>query len=302
MKNNNVTFDLGRSIPELFNFVSDKNADCIAVTDEKNTISYRHLNDLSEIVAKNLFNSGVKKGEFIPLVFDRSIDMIVAIIAVLKTGAAYIPIDYQKTPFDRVNSIISDSNAGFIITSSEIQKKYFENKLDKKCLLFENLSSLHFNGTTLPLVFPEDTAYAIYTSGSTGEPKGCINRHNSIINLVNALYTVVYNEYPEKLNIGLIASFMFDASVQQIFAALLGGHNLVIVSDATKQDSRKLITYLNKQGIVISDGTPSFLRILNQNQLKVKNLSVRHFIIGGEAFRKDVVDDFYAKFVESAAL
>ena len=61
MKNNNVTFDLGRSIPELFNFVSDKNADCIAVTDEKNTISYRHLNDLSEIVAKNLFNSGVKK-------------------------------------------------------------------------------------------------------------------------------------------------------------------------------------------------------------------------------------------------
>jgi len=150
---------------------------------------------------------------------------------------------------------------------------------------------------------PTDLAYVIFTSGSTGIPKGILVEHKNVINLIVGLNKRIYSRYNQNLKISLVAPYMFDASVQQIFASLLLGHALYIVPDSARGSGERLIKYYIKNKIDISDGTPTHIALmLEENKDDALMPRVKHFIIGGEALPLESVKRFLDLFKEDCPI
>ena len=142
----------------------------------------------------------------------------------------------------------------------------------------------------------EDPAYIIYTSGSTGMPKGVIITHKNVTNLVTGLSEAIFSKYSSPLRVALVASYVFDASMQQIYGALFLGHSLWIVPNEVKQDGHLLVDYFKRQNIDVADGTPAHLRsMLDRVGHKLKDLNIQHLIIGGDRLPPKLLDDFLGK-------
>jgi amino acid adenylation domain-containing protein len=144
---------------------------------------------------------------------------------------------------------------------------------------------------------PESAAYIIYTSGTTGIPKGVVVEHGSLLNLADALLSTIYApRWAEaQVRVALLASFSFDASLQQIVAALLGGHALHVVSDERHKDPAALHRFLEDRHIDVCDGTPSLFSLLSDYWLDHRlGTSVSTFILGGEALRSDHLSRFFS--------
>jgi amino acid adenylation domain-containing protein len=139
-----------------------------------------------------------------------------------------------------------------------------------------------------------DLAYAIFTSGSTGKPKGVLIQHRSVNNLVMGLKQRIYHRYPSYLRAALLSPYVFDASIKQVFGALLQGHGLYIVPESIRVDVNGLIEFFKRNRIDISDGTPTHLRLLS-GMLKEneESLGVKHFIIGGEELTQKTAAVFF---------
>ncbi|OYP43438.1 hypothetical protein CG709_04445, partial [Lachnotalea glycerini] len=140
-----------------------------------------------------------------------------------------------------------------------------------------------------------DAAYVIYTSGSTGTPKGVMIEHRNLVNLMTALNNKIYKKFDQYLNIALLAPYVFDASIKQIFVALLNGHNLNIVPSEVRIDGVKLVKYYKDNKIDVSDGTPSYIKILSETK-GCAEINVKQFIIGGEVLLAENVRKFYERF------
>jgi len=234
------------------------------------TLTYRQLNDRAGQLARDLASRGTVPGSIVALLTEPSVDMAVAVMGVLKAGGAYLPID-PGTPEERINYMLKDSNAKILI-------KDVGNRL--AC------------STTAPRPprpsRPSNLAYVIYTSGSTGRPKGVLLEHRNVHNLLLGLKRGVYSRYENSgtLNVALLAPYVFDASVKQIFGALLQGHSLHIVTEGIRKDGKKLVEFYTKNKIDISDGTPSLLGLLRENGMG----TVKEFLIGGEELRREAVE------------
>lgn len=140
-------------------------------------------------------------------------------------------------------------------------------------------------------------AYIIYTSGTTGSPKGVVIEHGSLLNLAENLQSLVFEPHygTQPIRIALLASFSFDASFQQIAAALLGGHTLCLVADDVRRDPRALHNFLEKHAIDLCDGTPSLFSLLTDYWLEHRlSSSVTTFILGGETLRRDHLSDYFS--------
>lgn len=154
-----------------------------------------------------------------------------------------------------------------------------------------------FEYTATELIDNDTTAYIIYTSGSTGEPKGAVVSHGSLLNLTDSIINTVYDTVSENppFIVALLASFSFDASLQQIFPAILSGHTLHIISDEMHRDPAALHDYIEKNSIRICDGTPSFFSLLLDYWMEhQKSSSLTHIILGGEVLRADLLKKYYS--------
>nr|MDJ0636529.1 amino acid adenylation domain-containing protein [Xenococcaceae cyanobacterium MO_188.B29] len=272
------------------------------------TLTYGQLNDFSEALAWTLYRRGFRRGNIAAVMLERSVNTLVAIMGVLKAGGAYLPLDFSH-PCRRNEKILNDSGATLLVTTSQLicnsqntRFKFEDNQIvyldleDK-----ESQSQSSFLKKQLPN-FKKDTdlAYVMFTSGSTGEPKGVIIEEKNVINLVNSLEKTVFKDFYHSLNIAMVSPYIFDASVQQIFSSLLLGHTLFIVPEDVRLNGKKLVQFYNDNKIDISDGTPAHIRILDYT-LKITNqkLCVRHFLIGGEELRAEVIIEFLSKFDDS---
>ena len=176
--------------------------------------------------------------------------MIIAILAVLKAGAAYVPMD-SKYPDDRIKYIISDTKADVVITNEIYNKKV--NKINKKVRIIAidgNIQKLDKYLKTNPIVdnlTSNNLSYIIYTSGITGKPKGVQIEHHSVVNLLLYLNKNIYNKH--KQNIAAFTSYTFDVSVSEFFCALISGNSLNILSNTTKKDALLISKYINEHSI-----------------------------------------------------
>lgn len=287
---NKMDYPHNKTIHELFEKQAVKTPNNAAVVYKNNTITYKELNEKANSAARVLRNMGVKRDVVVALMTERSIEMLIGMLSVLKAGGAYLPID-PKYPRERVNYMLRDSKAKLIITNTHIKGISFEgNVID----LRDNAIYSYDKSNLENINLAKDLAYIIYTSGTTGKPKGVMIENRSVVNLSINLYKKLYQKYNFKLNVALLAPYVFDASVKQIFPSILFGQTLIIIPEEERLDGQKLVNYYVEHCVNISDGTPAHLSII-QDMLLNKNvrLPITQFVIGGEELSIDLVRKFF---------
>jgi len=290
-----------KTIPQWFEAQVERTPDNIAVTglpvlaihETPLQITYKELNERSGQLAYELQTKNVSPDTIAGIMVERSVEMITGIMGILKSGGAYLPIAPGYPP-DRIDYMVKDSGAKILLT----QKEIVDLSSPKAPGIVPKGTPAHPRPSPAS---PTSLAYIIYTSGSTGRPKGVMVKHGNLANLVEGLNREIYRRYQQKLNICLVSPFIFDASIKQVFTALLSGHALNIVPERVRMDGTLLLRYLITYNIDISDGTPSHLRLLMGNMTKeLLPVDVKHFIIGGETLTPDLAEGFFNKFGSKA--
>ena len=267
-----------KPVHHMFDETANKYADRTAVVAENGTITYGELQQQAEKLARFLQMKGISRDVPVAVLMERKVDAMVAVFGILKAGGAYVPID-PALPEERIQFIVEDSGASIVLTEESFIQEY--PALSEKLIVQQQL--LLDDGWLPELVdqtAPENLAYMIYTSGTTGKPKGVMIEHLQLHHLVHALHHEMYQGANE-LQMALLAPFHFDASVKQIFAALLFGHTLHIIPRETTRNGMQLASYYRKHHIEAADGTPAHVQLLLAADLD--GLSLTHMLIGGEA-------------------
>jgi len=261
-----------RNIIELFSRQAEKNPDHIALVFKDQQITYAQLDLYSNSLAREILQQGITPGGIIGILSNPSSESIIAILAVLKAGSAYLPID-PAYPKERINHMLTDSQAGMLILQKELSHHY--HAIPK--LYLKEFNDTKKNSSAIPVHSgPENPAYIIYTSGSTGLPKGVVIEQKSLINL--CYWHKARFELTEKDNCTKYAGAGFDASVWEIFPALLSGSTLHIISPELRMDVYRLNKYYEDQNITVS-----FLpTALCEQFMQLENSSLRLLLTGGD--------------------
>ncbi|MFA8437278.1 MAG: amino acid adenylation domain-containing protein, partial [Marinifilaceae bacterium] len=285
-----LEFSRAKSIHQLFEEQVVKTPDNIAIVFGEEQISYSELNKRSNRLARYLVNQGVLKESYVGVLIDRSIELYIALLGILKTGRAYIPID-PTIPESRIEYLVKDSDVKIVLTDRNTKLPGVE-KVINYSLIEWNCSSV----VDLKLdVSPTLPAYVIYTSGSTGVPKGVVVNHRNVVNL----FCSQVNEFGVKKDerIFQFSTISFDASVEQICLALLTGATLVGVEKSILQDMKQVEKLLCKQLVTHLHSVPSYLNDMDFENLK----DLRRVLAGGDRFPKELVSKlegylFYNKY------
>ncbi|WP_158839338.1 non-ribosomal peptide synthase/polyketide synthase [Saccharothrix deserti] len=249
------------TIPSLFAARAARTPDAVAVTCEGAHLTYRELDERANRLAHHLIGVGAGPESLVALRFPRSLDLVVAVLGVLKAGAAYLPLDVSY-PADRVSYMIGDSQPTTTLDSLPD---------------LSDRSGLPVDAPDVPLR-PDNAAYVIYTSGSTGRPKGVVVPHSNVVRL--------FSETDRWFGFGaddvwtLFHSYAFDFSVWELWGALLHGGRLVVVPYEVSRSPREFARLVADEGVTVLNQTPSaFYQLLAE----APDLDVRYVIFGGEA-------------------
>ncbi|MFC8127154.1 amino acid adenylation domain-containing protein [Streptomyces sp. NPDC057302] len=230
--------------------------------------------------AERLTQLGAVPGDRVAVRMPTTPEAITALLGVLHAGAAYVPID-PELPEDRAQHIMSDSGARFLAHSDGDGAARIDRLEDR-------------SGHDASHDGQEPLAYVLYTSGSTGRPKGVQVPERAVTSLVDALGAPVYDGLGDGLCVALLASLAFDASVQQIFGALLRGHTLVLIDPEVKRDPVQLCDELVEHGVDVADCTPSLLQLLTAHAApSLHRLPLRRLLVGGERLPAAAVTRFH---------
>jgi fengycin family lipopeptide synthetase D len=278
------------TIVSLFEQQAEKTPENVAVVFEGRTLTYRELNAAANRVAHYLRDKyAIKPDDIVALQVERSEWMVIALLGVLKSGAAYLPTT-PDTPAARTRYLLQDSGARVLLTDSTTMGIAGLQHVHTAVL---NVETLGWRSEENPVHVTHSCslAYVIYTSGSTGVPKGVMIEHRSVINLLfgleNSCYAVL-SARPARY--ALLASYAFDASIQMLFGSLLFGHSLVVVGEADKRDGSALRQLLSLQEVRVMDCTPSLLSmLLHTPGAEDTASSLELMLVGGEALPAEVV-------------
>lgn len=262
--------------------------DAVAVTGEGGQLSYRELNERANRVAHLLADRGVGAGARIGLCLDRSPDMIVALLAALKSGAAYVPAD-PAHPRERIAAIFGEAGVAVILSQRQLTER-LPSGIDT-ILLDDEAAISRQRHDDLGLVIAIDSpVYVIYTSGSTGAPKGAVIRHRSLANYVrSAAENFAMSAGDRVLQ---FASLSFDASAQQIYAALISGAALVLRNDRMLSSPQAFLSQCAQWSVTVLDLPTAYwheLVIGITEAGATVPAALRLVIIGGERAVPDMV-------------
>ena len=238
--------------------VASASANTVAIVAGEESLTYRELAQRASVVASRLHTAGVRAGDIVGLAVDRSSALPVAMIGILKAGAAYVPLDLDY-PAERVSFMLSDSGARHVVTTRamEAQVKALGSVV---AVLADDVAAERAAGESEAGPRPTDAAYLLYTSGSTGQPKGVVVPHSAISNLLGGLRTTV--GFTSSDVIVSVTSPAFDISVLELFLPLAQGGRVVIASRDVVTDGAKLAKLLDATGATMFQSTPSGWRLL----------------------------------------
>ncbi|UZO79165.1 amino acid adenylation domain-containing protein [Aquimarina sp. ERC-38] len=265
-----------------------------AVIDGEITITYRELNLTSSKLALFLYEKGVREGNMIPVCMNRSSGMIISIMAVLKLGAIYVPVD-PYNPIDRIQFILNDIDADIVVSNSHYKDLY--KNLDTITVLYlDDLDidiEVYEDALIERVVTPDQIAYVIYTSGTTGNPKGVQVSHRALHTLLNSMSV----NYPLNSMDRLLfkTMFTFDVSIYEIFGWILAGASLVIYPIDHDKNVNELIDITEKYGITQLQMVPSLFSvfidtILDFDQIVLPNLT--YIFLAGEALSPVLIEKY----------
>ena len=285
-------FPEGKTVLDLFETQVQRYSDHTALIFEGQTLTYQALNERSNQLANYLIEKGVTVNALVGICIERSIDMIVGMMGILKAGAAYVPID-PIYPMDRIHYIIRDADLEVIISSREStgNLSLVEDVEEKLVLLDEHSDRISQCSLQKPPIRAEDQdlMYVIYTSGSTGRPKGVLVEHRSVVNLLQ-FQTKDFN-FKSDERVLQFFSYCFDASVDQIFLPLVNGAALVLISKEDILDEDQLQKVIRENNVTDFRTTPTYL-----NNLKGMDLSkLRRVTTGGEPCPAVLVEELRKK-------
>lgn len=243
-------------------------------------ISWAELEERTNWIA-SILQSNFRIARQTPIVIYnvRGVEFIEYMIAVLKCGCFYIPLE-NNTPVERVKNIYDDVNAGLILTdqtelfSSDIYPSFSSERWEKTV----SDSAKH---PCIVDVCDTDLVYCIYTSGTSGKPKGVKIMYRNLINLVESFYDIIYAQFNDVVQVGVLASFSFDSSVKQIYCALFYGHTLCIAEKAAQMFAQKLHDFFARYDVTLCDVTPSHLNLVALQHVK-RVAKIPYLLIGGE--------------------
>jgi non-ribosomal peptide synthase domain TIGR01720/amino acid adenylation domain len=266
-----------KCIHQLFEEQVTKNPDAIAIIYEQESLSYQQLNQKANQLAHYLQSLGVKPDELVGICVERSPLFIIGILGILKAGAAYLPLD-SNYPLERLIYMLQDSGLSVLLTQENVANNISFTAI-QTIKLDHDWPIISQQDTVNPIsdVKPENLAYIIYTSGSTGKPKGVLIAHKGVCNLITQ-ERQLFDIKPQS-RILQFASFSFDASVSEIFMALLSGASLVMGNSDSLLPGENLLNLLKKQKITLTTLPPSALTVMPPEKLP----HLQTLIIGGEA-------------------
>jgi amino acid adenylation domain-containing protein len=254
------------------------------------SLSYRQLNDRANQVAAQLRALGSGPGRIVTIYMLHSIEVVCAILGVLKTGAAYAPVDPSTTPAERLAFILQDISAGtgsggaspVLFTLSRLLSQIPQEGAEIVVLdsAFDQLEQYpEVNSVSAPS--PRDLAYVIYTSGSTGKPKGVLIEHRALMNYIywaNQKYC-----QGEQLSWPLFSSLAFDLTVTSIFTPLISGGRIIVYAEDAARHGMAILKVVEDRQVDIVKLTPSHLAMIKDMDLDLT--PIRRFIVGGEDFK-----------------
>ncbi|OKP97904.1 non-ribosomal peptide synthetase [Paenibacillus sp. P46E] len=276
-----------KTIQELFEEQVDRTPDLLAVVCGDQALTYKELNEQANSLASVLREKGVAAETVIGIMADRSLELIIGILGILKSGGAYLPID-PEYPADRINYMLTDSQAAMLLLQHHIVKDltYTGERLD-----LENRSLyVRKTGNPVKVSMPGDLAYVIYTSGTTGNPKGVMVEHKNLVNYIywaNKRYVA-----GDQAAFPLYSSISFDLTVTSIYTPLISGNTIVIYAGEDKALLTRTIAEENK--VHILKLTPTHLRLLEDMDLS--RSSIRKLIVGGEDLKTKVAEKIHRAF------
>lgn len=272
------------SIPEMFRSRVRAAPDAVALVVGDEQLTYAELERRAGRLAHLLRRHGAAPGERVALCLNRTPDLVVAVLAVLMTGAAYVPVDPGYPPA-RTAAILDDANPVAVVAHAGPAGKLAD--LDTPLLVLDRMADeLAGQPDTPPAVeiAPGDVAYVLYTSGTTGRPKGVLIEHHSVIAFVGAAQELFGLTEADRV-LGY-ASANFDVSVGEMFNALLTGARLHLVRDDERLDVTRLQELLETAGITVTDLPPTVMALLAPERLT----ALRIVFVGGEAFPGELVN------------
>jgi iturin family lipopeptide synthetase C len=291
LNNAKTDYPADKTIHELFEGQVFDTPDSVAIVevDSNRSLTYKELNDRANQLAKLLKKKGVVPEQSVGIMLDRSVELIIAILGVLKAGGVYLPIDIRY-PEERKRFILEDSNTKLLL----IPKSWTGNLSWKGEVLSidKAFNESQKQGEYFPCRENKNLAYIIYTSGSTGYPKGVMIQHNSLVNYISwAAKQYVRNE---RINFPLYTSISFDLTVTSIFTPLISGNAIVVYgSEDWGELTGKVIDH-NHVGIIKL--TPSHLYSIRDKKMDTGNTTVKLFIVGGEQLGAPLTRDIYNNF------
>ena len=285
-------YPLQRGVHRLFEEQVERTPTAPALAFGEERLDYAELNRRANRLAHALIERGVGADRLVGVAMERSIEMVVALMAILKAGGAYVPVD-PEYPEERQAYMLEDSGVQLLLSQSHLKLPLAQGvqriDLDQADAWLENHAEnnpgIELNG--------ENLAYVIYTSGSTGKPKGAGNRHSALSN------RLCWMQQAYGLGVGDTVlqktPFSFDVSVWEFFWPLMSGARLVVAAPGDHRDPAKLVALINREGVDTLHFVPSMLQAFLQDEDVVSCTSLKRIVCSGEALPADAQQQVFAK-------
>jgi len=291
--NTSRPYDQNAILPQLISRTALKYPDKLAVVYKNEKLTYAQLEERSNQLAACLIEKGIKGGDLIGLATDRSADLLVSLLGILKAGAAYIPLD-PEYPQERIEYMLEDSNAKMLLVSAGYRGKFHSSAIE---LVLEQLGEQLTNyPATTPVINSKgsDLAYVLYTSGSTGKPKGVQIKHHNLANFLLSMQEEPGMTADDRLL--AVTTISFDIAGLELYLPLITGAELILCDQQTAKDGRLLLDLIEQKNVTVMQATPSTWGMMIAAGWDKKYLL--KVLCGGEALPKELAANLLQRTAE----